>query len=78
MPKGEKEPEKNIYQPVDGTWPIYSVVVSTKETGFHVAVSSKFSTLSFWETCNFFNPIPFDILPILLEVLQHVKQQCVL
>ena len=59
----------HLYQPEFTNWPIYNVTFHKLQTGFNISVSVKRSTLSFWESCNYFNPIPFELAPVMKELL---------
>ena len=59
----------HLYQPMDKEWPIYNVVVHKLETGFNVVVFIKRNSDAWWETCNYFNPIPFELAPIIKDLL---------
>jgi hypothetical protein len=60
---------EHFFQPVEVEWPLYSISVHKLEDGFSVSVQIKRSMDSWWEACNYFNPIPFELAPFLKELL---------
>ena len=72
-----------LFQPVDAVWPIYWVKVNRiaknflmaepgTGIGFTTDISVKNSEDGFWTSCNRWEPIPFEFIPVLTEMLDGV------
>jgi hypothetical protein len=59
-----KETE-HFYQPTDGDWPIYGITVVRSNAGFNISVSVKHGMDEWWECCDYHNPIPYELAPIM-------------
>ena len=64
-----KDPDTQLFQPTDAEWPIYSIAVHSLVNGFSIGISVMHKPNTFWETCNYFNPIPYELGAYVVSVL---------
>lgn len=78
-----------IFQPAyadQGVWPLYWVIIHfiSKDfmiaqpgtgIGFTVDVSVKHSMDGFWTACNRWEPIPFEFLSVISQMLENVFEE---
>ena len=67
----DSQDRNRLFQPETENWPIYEVAYRKLESGFSINVSVKRNMLSVWETCNYFNPIPFELAPIITSIVSY-------
>lgn len=69
---------ERTFHPAGRQWPLYSVAIWTPDPkgdrpqGFTLSVNRKEKMTSWWEQCDLFNPIPFELLPEILRLMNEV------
>lgn len=60
---------EHFYHQDDAMWPVYGITHIRMKQGFQLSVSVKTAEDACWEPCNYFNLIPYELAPIIQELL---------
>lgn len=69
-PYWKPSPLDKLYQPETGDWPLYWLKVNTQENGFSFDICYKAAMDDWWTPCNAFEPIPFEFVGAITEMLE--------
>jgi hypothetical protein len=75
-----EELREEVYQPDNADWPLYNVTVhkiSAEESfygtpGFSLGLSIKQNMESYWEPVDPWNPLPFEMGPVVIEKIGKI------